>query len=64
MWSSHECVSSSAGTSEPNVAIMQTRLAAESEARYGRRFRMQDLDKAMATVRSGLLQVPTLVLSL
>jgi hypothetical protein len=38
-----------------------TRLAAESEARYGRRFRMQDLDKAMATVRSGLLQVPTLV---
>ena len=40
-----------------------TRLAAESEARYGRRFRMQDLDYAMATVRSGLLQVPTLVLS-
>ena len=40
------------------------RLATESEARYGRRFRMQDLDKAMATVRSGLLQVPTLVLSL
>ena len=37
------------------------RLAAESEARYGRRFRMQDLDKAMDTVRSGLLQVPTLV---
>jgi hypothetical protein len=40
-----------------------TRLAAESEARYGHRFRMQDLDQAMATVRSGLLQVPTLVLS-
>jgi hypothetical protein len=40
------------------------RLAAESEARYGRRFRMQDLDNAMATVRSGLLQVPTLVLGL
>jgi hypothetical protein len=40
-----------------------TRLAAQSEARYGRRFRMQDLDKAMATVRSGLLQVPTIVLS-
>jgi hypothetical protein len=39
-----------------------TRLAAESEARYGRRFRMQDLDQAMATVRSGLLQVPALVL--
>jgi hypothetical protein len=40
-----------------------TRLAAESEARYGRRFRMQDLDDAMTTVRSGLLKVPTLVLS-
>ncbi len=40
------------------------RLTAESEARYGRRFRMQDLDQAMATVRSGLLQVPTLVLRL
>jgi len=39
-----------------------TRLAAESEARYGRRFRMQDLDQAMATVRSGLLRVPALVL--
>ena len=37
------------------------RLAAESEARYGRRFRMQDLDQAMATVRSGLLAVPALV---
>ena len=40
-----------------------TQLAAEGEARYGRRFRMQDLDQAMATVRSGLLQVPTLVQS-
>ena len=39
-----------------------TQLAAQSEARYGRRFRMQDLDKAMVTVRSGMLQVPTLVL--
>jgi hypothetical protein len=38
------------------------RLVAESEARYGRRFRMQDLDSAVATVRSGLLQVPTLVI--
>jgi hypothetical protein len=38
-----------------------SRLAAESEARYGRRFRMQDLDKAMDSVRSGLLQVPALV---
>jgi hypothetical protein len=37
------------------------RLVAESEASYGRRFRMQDLDKALDTVRSGLLQVPTLV---
>lgn len=37
------------------------RLAAESEARYGRRFRMQDLDQATATVRSGLLQVPSLL---
>ena len=40
-----------------------TRLAAESEARYGRRFRMQDLDRAMASVRSGLLCVPTIVFS-
>ena len=40
-----------------------TRLAAESEARYGRRFRMQDLDCAMESVRSGLLRVPTLVAS-
>ena len=36
-------------------------LAAQSEARYGRRFRMQDLDRAMASVRSGLLSVPTIV---
>jgi hypothetical protein len=39
------------------------RLAAESEARYGRRFRMQDLDRAMESVRSGLLRVPTIVVS-
>jgi hypothetical protein len=39
------------------------RLAAESEARYGRRFRMQDLDRALESVRSGLLRVPTLVVS-
>jgi hypothetical protein len=39
------------------------RLAAEREARYGRWFRMQDLDQAMVTVQSGLLQVPSLVLS-
>jgi hypothetical protein len=38
-------------------------LAAQSEARYGRRFRMQDLDRAMASVRSGLLSVPTILLS-
>ena len=38
-------------------------LAAQSEARYGRRFRMQDLDRAMASVRSGLLSVPTIVVS-
>jgi hypothetical protein len=38
-------------------------LAAQSEARYGRRFRMQDLDRAMASVRSGLLSVPTIVLT-
>ena len=40
-----------------------TRLAAESEARYGRRVRMQDLDRAMESVRSGLLRIPTLVVS-
>ena len=39
------------------------RLAAESEARYGRRFQMQDLDRATESVRSGLLRVPTIVLS-
>ena len=37
------------------------RLTADSAARYGRRFRMQDLDRAMASVRSGLLRVPTVV---
>jgi hypothetical protein len=39
------------------------RLAADSEARYGLRFRMQELDRAMATVRSGLLRVPAIGLS-
>jgi hypothetical protein len=39
------------------------RLAAESEARYGRRFQMQDLDRATESVRSGLLRVPTIVVS-
>jgi hypothetical protein len=36
------------------------RLAADSEARYGLRFGMQQLDQAMATVRSGLLAVPSI----
>jgi hypothetical protein len=34
------------------------RLAADSESRYGLRFRMQQLDQAMTAVRSGLLAVP------
>jgi hypothetical protein len=38
-------------------------LAAESEAGYGRRFQMQDLDRAMESVRSGLLRAPMLVVS-
>ncbi len=38
-------------------------LAAQSEARYGRRFRMQDLDRAMVSTQSGLLSVPTIILS-
>jgi hypothetical protein len=38
-------------------------LVARSEARYGRRFRMQDLDRAMASVRSGLLSVPTILIT-
>ena len=38
-------------------------VVAESERRYGRRFRMQDLDLAMDGVRSGLLAVPTLVVT-
>jgi hypothetical protein len=38
-------------------------LAAQSEARYGRRFRMQHMDRAMASVRSGLLSVPMIVVS-
>ncbi len=39
------------------------RLAEESEAHYGRRFRMQDLDRAMESVRSDLLRVPTILVS-
>ncbi len=35
----------------------------ESERRYGRRFRMQELDKAMDGVRSGLLGTPGLLVS-
>jgi hypothetical protein len=38
-------------------------LVADSERRYGRRFRMQELDRALAGVRSGLLAVPSLLIS-
>ena len=38
-------------------------MAADSERRYGRRFRMQELDRAMHGVRSGLTEVPTLVIT-
>ena len=41
---------------DPHVALV----AAASEERYGRRFRMQQLDRATETVRSGLLAVPVL----
>jgi hypothetical protein len=34
-------------------------LVAQSEPRYGRRFRMQDLDRAMASVRSRFAQRPS-----
>ena len=36
------------------------RLAARSEQQYGRRFRLQDLDRALSTVRSGLLEPPSI----
>jgi hypothetical protein len=60
------------GTNELEVDVYNTaanalsadsdidRLAAESSARYGRRFRMQDLDLALESVSSGLLAVPSL----
>jgi len=38
-------------------------LVADSERRYGRRFRMQELDRAMDGVRSGLIATPALVIS-
>jgi hypothetical protein len=38
-------------------------LVEQIEARYGRRFRMQDLELADATVSSGLLSVPRLVIT-
>ena len=38
-------------------------MVADSERRYGRRFRMQDLDRAMDGVRSGLLAVPILMIT-
>jgi len=36
---------------------------ADSERRYGRRFRMQKLDRAMEGIRSGLLAIPALVIT-
>jgi len=38
-------------------------MVAESERRYGRRFRMQELELAMEGVRSGLLAVPSLLIT-
>ncbi len=38
-------------------------MVAESERRYGRRFRMQELELAMDGVRSGLLAVPSLLIT-
>ena len=38
-------------------------MVADSERRYGRRFRMQELDRAMDGIRSGLLACPALVIS-
>jgi hypothetical protein len=38
-------------------------IVADSERRYGRRFRMQELDLAMEGTQSGLLAVPTLVIT-
>ena len=38
-------------------------MVAESERRYGRRFRMQELELAMEGVRSGLLAVPNLLIT-
>jgi hypothetical protein len=49
-----------AGDAETHDAIRN--LAARSERDFGRRFRMQELDKAMDGVRSGLLTVPALVI--
>ena len=40
-----------------------TSMVAESEGRYGRRFRMQELDRAMDGVRSGLIGVPALLIT-
>ncbi len=63
-----------AGVNELTVEVFNTaanalavedhigRLAAESEARYGRRFRMQQLDRAMDGVSSGLLVVPEILI--
>jgi hypothetical protein len=63
------------GTNELAVTVYNTaanalaadtamhRLADESSARYGRRFRMQDLDLALEAVASGLLAVPHLTVA-
>ena len=40
-----------------------TSIVAATERRYGRRFRMQELHLAMSGVRSGLMEVPALVLT-
>jgi hypothetical protein len=42
---------------DPHLPI----LVADSERRYGRRFRMQELDRAMNGVQSGLIATPALV---
>ena len=38
-------------------------LVSAGERRYGRRFRMQDVERAMEGVRSGLLAVPSLMIT-
>jgi hypothetical protein len=38
-------------------------MVAEAERRYGRRFRMQELERAMDGVKSGLIEVPTMLIT-